>query len=134
MTTLPIGTITFLFTDIEGSTQLWEKHSEAMKSALAEHDSILKEAVETNHGHIIKSTGDGILAVFTTAINAIICAVGAQRALLANNDALKKGETSPVWPLRVRMGLHTGEAELRGSDYYGQALNRAVRIMSIGHG
>lgn len=71
MITLPSGTVTFLFTDIEGSTKLWEQHPEAMKSALAKHDSILKEVIESNHGHIIKTTGDGVHAVFTTAINAV---------------------------------------------------------------
>jgi predicted ATPase/class 3 adenylate cyclase len=125
MTDLPTGTVTFLFTDIEGSTQLWEKHPEAMKSALAQHDSILKEAIESNHGHIIKTTGDGVHAVFTTVIDAIKSAVDAQHKLQSQVSDLQ---------IKVRMGLHTGEAELRAGDYYGQALNRAARITSAGHG
>src|SRR5262245_14619179 len=129
MDSLPSGTVTFLFTDIEGSTQLWEKSPEAMKSALAKHDSILKEIIEANKGYIIKTTGDGVHTVFTTAIDAINASILAQR-VLQTSEFLKNSEVS----LRVRMGLHTGEAELRDHDYYGQTLNRAVRIMSVGHG
>lgn len=125
MSNLPVGTVTFLFTDIEGSTQLWEKHPEAMQSALARHDLILKQAVESNHGHIIKSTGDGIHAAFPTAIDAVHAAIAGQRSL-----------QFPISDLQVkaRMGLHTGEAELRQGDYFGQTLNRAARIMAVGHG
>ena len=130
MNSLPTGTVTFLFTDIEGSTKLWDEHPEAMKSALEEHDSILKEAIELNHGYIIKTTGDGVHAVFTTAIDAINSAIGAQRGLKQTSEV---SETSEVL-IRVRMGLHTGEAELRADDYFGQTLNRAARIMSAGHG
>jgi len=126
---LPSGTITFLFTDIENSTPLWEQHPEAMKSALAKHDSILKEAVESNNGQIIKTTGDGIHAVFSTAIDAVKSALDAQREF-QNSEAFNASEVF----LRIRMGLHTGEAELRDGDYYGGTLNRAARIMSIGHG
>jgi predicted ATPase/class 3 adenylate cyclase len=119
------GTVTFLFTDIDGSTQLWEQYPDAMKTALAKHDSILKEAILANHGEIVKTTGDGVHAVFTTALDGITAAVVMQRGLLSISAGL---------PLRVRMGLHTAEAELRDGDYYGQSLNRAARIMSIGHG
>ena len=129
MTSQPTGTVTFLFTDIENSTPLWEKYPEAMKSALAKHDSILKEAVESNIGRVVKTTGDGIHAVFTTAINAIKASLDAQQ-VIQNSGVLKTSEFS----LRIRMGIHTGEAELRDSDYYGGTLNRASRIMSIGHG
>jgi len=125
MPSLPSGTVTFLFTDIEGSTKLWEQQPAAMKAALAKHDSILKEAIAANQGQIIKTTGDGVHAVFTTALDGITAALGAQRQLGQTSDALR---------LRVRMGLHTGEAELREGDYYGSSLNRAARIMSIGHG
>ena len=79
MHNLPSGTVTFLFTDIEGSTKLWEKHPEAMKSALAKHDSILREAVKSNKGQIIKTTGDGVHAVFSTAVDAVNSALDAQR-------------------------------------------------------
>ena len=132
MTTFPTGTVTFLFTDIEGSTKLWEQYPEEMKPALAKHDAILRSAIETNHGSYVKTTGDGVHAVFEKAIDAINATIEAQRVL----------QTSEVSPLvgasevsiRVRMGIHTGEAELRDNDYYGQTLNRAARIMSAGHG
>ncbi len=125
MGSLPSGTVTFLFTDIEGSTQLWEKHPEAMKDALAQHDSILREAIESHGGQIIKTTGDGFHGVFEKVIDAVRATLRAQRAFLAPICDLQ---------IRVRMGLHTGEAELRANDYHGQALNRAARIMSAGHG
>ncbi|MBI3737799.1 MAG: adenylate/guanylate cyclase domain-containing protein, partial [Chloroflexi bacterium] len=125
----PSGTVTFLFTDLEGSTHLWENHAEAMKSALARHDSILKAVIESNHGHVIKTTGDGVHAVFATAVNGTAAALDAQRNLLA-----EKWNGLAPQSLRVRMGLHTGEAEMRGGDYFGSALNRAARLMSIGHG
>jgi predicted ATPase/class 3 adenylate cyclase len=129
MSNFPTGTVTFLFTDIEGSTPLWEKLPEAMKTALAKHDSILKEAVESNKGQVIKTTGDGIHAVFATAIDSVNAALDAQRTFQTSEVS----ETSDVL-IRVRMGMHTGEAELRDGDYFGSALNRASRIMSIGHG
>lgn len=122
---LPSGTVTFLFTDIEGSTQLWENHPESMRDALAQHDSILREAIESNHGHVIKMTGDGMHGVFEKAVDAVHATLQAQRRL-----------KNPIFDLqiKVRMGLHSGEAELRDGDYHGQALNRAARIMSAGHG
>jgi len=125
----PSGTVTFLFTDIESSTKLWEEHPEAMKAALAKHDAILKKAIESNHGHIIKTTGDGVHAVFTTALDGINASINAQRELQTSGFLKNSGVSLPA-----RMGLHTGEAELRDNDYYGSTLNRAVRIMSAGHG
>jgi predicted ATPase/class 3 adenylate cyclase len=129
MTNLPTGTVTFLFTDIEGSTQLWEKYPEAMQGVLAAHDSILRAAIESNHGHIIKTTGDGVHAVFTIVVEGVNAAIAAQREF-QTSESLKASEVL----LRVRMGIHTGEAELRAGDYYGQALNRAARMTSAGHG
>lgn len=129
MGTQPTGTVTFLFTDIEGSTKLWEQYPEEMKSALARHDGILKEAVESNNGYLIKTTGDGIHAAFSTALDSVKAALDAQREFQTSEVS----EISEVL-LRVRMGMHTGEAELRNGDYYGSTLNRAARIMSIGHG
>lgn len=124
---LPGGTVTFLFTDIEGSTQLWEKYPEAMKQALARHDALLRSSITACHGEVIKTTGDGLHAVFASAGDAVVAVVAGQRALQA--------EPWPeTGPLRVRMALHTGEAELRDGDYYGAALNRAARLMSVGAG
>jgi predicted ATPase/class 3 adenylate cyclase len=122
---LPSGTVTFLFTDIEGSTQLWEKHPEAMQDALAKHDSILREAIELNGGTVIKTTGDGIHSVFEKAIDGVNAALSIQRAL-----------QEPICGLTIkaRMGLHSGEADVRAGDYHGQSLNRAARLMAAGHG
>jgi predicted ATPase/class 3 adenylate cyclase len=123
---LPTGTVTFLFTDLEGSTRLWEQHPEAMKEALARHDAILREAVGAHGGHLVKTTGDGVHAAFATAHDAVDAALDAQRAL-----------TEEPWGaavLRVRMGVHTGEAEFREGDYFGGVLNRAARLMSVAHG
>ncbi len=105
---LPSGTVTFLFTDIEGSTKLWERYPEAMKTALARHDSLLRQAVESSSGQVIKSTGDGIYAVFEAASDGAAAGLRAQQAL----DAEAWDELKPS-RVKVRMGLHTGEAERR---------------------
>ncbi len=127
MPELPTGTVTFLFTDLEGSTRLWEQHPAAMKSALARHDELLRDAVVGHRGWVVKSTGDGILAVFADAGDAVAAAVKAQRGL-SNESWDETGE------LRVRMGLHTGTADRRGGDYFGSTLNRAARLMAVAHG
>ena len=123
----PSGTITFLFTDIEGSTRLWEEHTDAMSATLARHDTILREAVGTRGGFVFKTVGDAFCTAFSTAQDALAAAVMAQRALAAG-----------VWektgaPL-VRMALHTGAAEQRDGDYFGPALNRVARILAAAHG
>jgi predicted ATPase/class 3 adenylate cyclase len=123
---LPTGTVTFLFTDLQSSTRLWERDPEAMRDALAQHDTLLTRAVETHAGHVIKSTGDGLHAVFTTADAAVMAAVAGQQALLA-------ASWGPLGALRVRMGLHTGAAEQRGDDYFGPVLNRAARLAEVSH-
>jgi predicted ATPase/class 3 adenylate cyclase len=120
-------TSTFLFTDIEGSTRLWEERAAAMGTALAQHDRLLRASVEARAGTVIKTTGDGMLAVFGEPARAVEAAIDAQRAL---RDATW-GDTGP---LRVRMALHAGTAEARDGDYFGPALNRVARILSIGHG
>ncbi len=117
----------FLITDIEGSTRLWEERAAAMAGALALHDALLRAAVEGNGGAVIKTTGDGLLAVFDDPISAISAALDGQRAL---RDAAW-GETGA---LRVRMAIHAGTAEIRDGDYFGPALNRSARILAIGHG
>jgi predicted ATPase len=114
----PSGTVTFLFTDIEGSTRRWESDPEGMRSALAAHDGVLRSAVEGEGGWVFKHTGDGVCAVFGSARAAIEAAVAAQRGL----------------GLPVRMGLASGEVEERDGDYFGPALNRAARVMAAGHG
>jgi predicted ATPase/class 3 adenylate cyclase len=124
---LPSGTVTFLFTDLEGSTRLWEEHPEAMRPALARHDAILHEAIAVHGGFVVKTTGDGFHAVFGTAHDAVDAAVAAQLALIGEPWEM-------TGRLRVRMGLHTCEAELRDGDYYGSAVNRAARLMATAHG
>src|SRR5262249_42152092 len=111
---LPTGTVTFLFTDLEGSTRLWEEHPESMNAALARHDQILRTAISSHDGVAVKSTGDGVHAVFVEATAAVYAARDAQLALLSE-------EWGDTGPLRVRMGLHTGPAEVRAGDYYGPA-------------
>jgi predicted ATPase/class 3 adenylate cyclase/Tfp pilus assembly protein PilF len=136
---LPTGTVTFLFTDIAGSTTLWEKFPDAMHDALARHDRVLRHAIESSGGCIVKGTGDGVFAVFAAAADALAACLAAQRALQASEDGalnpeLAASEVRPPIALPVRMGLHTGVAELREGDYLGAALNRAARIMSAAHG
>ena len=124
---LPSGTVTFLFTDIESSTQLWEQHPDAMKAAYARHESILRESVAAHNGYAYKMIGDAFQVAFETAPAALAAALRAQRALHA--------EPWPAdSPLRVRMALHTGVTEERGDDYVGPALNRVARLLGVGHG
>jgi predicted ATPase/class 3 adenylate cyclase len=124
---LPTGTVTFLFTDVEGSTRLWELFPRAMQAALAVHDALLRGSVEARGGSIVKTTGDGVLAVFASARDALDAAVIVQHELTS-------AEWSDTEPLKVRIGVHTGEAELRDGDYFGSEVNRAARLMSIAHG
>jgi len=136
---LPAGTVTFLFTDIEGSTTLWEQDPQTMRSALARHDAVIRGAIESNHGCIVKSTGDGVHAVFASAADALTAGVASQRALQSArggilNPASRSSSAEPAIALRVRMGMHTGAAEQRDGDYYGASVNRAARIMSVAHG
>jgi predicted ATPase/class 3 adenylate cyclase len=114
----PSGVVTFLFTDIEGSTRRWEADADAMRVALAAHDEVLRTAIEGHGGSLFKHTGDGVCAAFASPKSAVDAAVAAQREL----------------ELPVRMGIATGEAELRDGDYFGTVLNRAARVMAAGHG
>ena len=102
---LPTGTLTFLFTDIEGSTQLWEQQADAMRAALARHDSLLRSAVEDHGGILVKTTGDGLLAVFHTGVDAVVAALAIQHTIGAESWDQAIGR------LRVRIGLLTGAAE-----------------------
>ncbi len=126
-TSLPTGTVTFLFTDVEGSTRMWERYPEAMTAVLQRHEEILRDAVAAADGTVVKETGDGVMAAFPSASAALAAAIAGQRALL--------GEPWPdTCPIRVRMGLHSGDAQTRATDYFGRAVNRAARIMAAGHG
>src|SRR6476620_3985198 len=114
----PSGVVTFLLTDIEGSTRRWEADADAMLAALLVHDEVLRTAIQSHGGFLFSHTGDGVAAAFASPASAVDAAVAAQRAL----------------ELPVRMGLATGEAELRDGDYFGTVLNRAARVMAAGHG
>lgn len=127
MVMLPSGTLTFLFTDVEGSTRLWEEHPVGMQEALGRHDLIVRAAVESHGGQIVKGAGDGGFAVFGAVRDALRAAVAVQVTL----GAEPWGATGP---LQVRIGIHTGEAQYRDGDYFGPVLNRAARIMAIARG
>jgi len=127
MVSLPVGTVTFLFTDVEGSTRLWELFPQAMRAAVARHDHLLRLAAESSGGIVFKMVGDGICAAFPTAPDAVAAALAAQLALRAE----PWGETGP---LQARMALHTGAVEVQGGDYVGPCLNRLARLLSLGHG
>src|SRR6516165_9459349 len=117
-TAAPSGVVTFLFTDVEGSTRRREADAQAMRAALVVHDKVLRTAVEAYDGFLFSHTGDGVVAAFASPMSAVNAAIDAQREL----------------QLPVRMGLATGEAELRDGDYFGTVLNRAARVMAAGHG
>jgi predicted ATPase/class 3 adenylate cyclase len=124
----PTGTVTFLFTDVEGSTQLWERHHDAMRTALADHDLILREAVESQRGVVFKTVGDAFCAAFVRPEDALAAALDAQRRLAAHPWP------PPIDRLRVRMGIHTGTAVETAGDYFGPTVNRVARLMSLGYG
>ncbi|HEX9016290.1 MAG TPA: adenylate/guanylate cyclase domain-containing protein, partial [Chloroflexota bacterium] len=124
---IPTGVVTFLFTDIEGSTRLWERFPEAMKASLARHDAILRGAIESHGGHVFKTVGDAFYAAFSSPTAALGATVAFQRALRDE----PWGETGP---LKVRASLNTGETEEREGDYFGPPLNRVARLLSAGYG
>src|SRR6266545_2735781 len=128
MADLPTGMVTFLFTDIEGSTPLWEREPAQMRLALAHHDAIVRTAIAAQGGHTFKTIGDAFQAAFALPAQAVAAALAAQRALAA-----QPWETSA--PIRVRMGVHVGPAVAEGNDYTStHTLNRVARIMAAGHG
>jgi predicted ATPase/class 3 adenylate cyclase len=128
MPDLPSGTVTFLFTDIEGSTALWERDSEAMATAVERHQTIVRTAIETHHGVLFKIVGDGIQAAFPTAPEAVAAALDAQRSLATERWSAVDGA------LAVRMAVHTVAAAPHDGDYLAPGLNRLARLMSAAHG
>lgn len=120
-------TVTFLFTDVEGSTRLWEEHPDSMGQAVVRHDAILRESVVACGGQVFKSLGDSIYAVFARPADAVTASLLAQKGLA--EEAWPMSE-----PLRVRMAIHAGECEQRDDDYFGRPLNRTARLLAIGHG
>ncbi len=125
-TALPTGTVTFLFTDIEGSSGQWDASSSEMQKRLSQHNSVLDDSITSHAGHVVKTMGDGYLAVFERPNSAIQAAVTAQRGL---SQLEWQGK-----PLKVRMGIHTGNVDLVDGDYFGPDVNRAARIEAAGHG
>lgn len=127
MNGIPSGTVTFVFSDLEGSTESWEKYPDAMNVALERHDTIVRAAIAEHGGYVFSTAGDAFAAAFGRAADAIAAAKVTQAGLAVE-----------CWPepveLRVRMGIHTGEAQERDDDYFGPALNRAARIMGAAHG
>jgi class 3 adenylate cyclase len=121
------GTVTFLFTDVEGSTRLWDSEPETMRAALARHDEIVRSSIDSHGGRVFATGGDGFAAAFHRVGDGLGAALEAQQRL--------GGEE---WPgecvLRVRMGLHVGEVDERDGNYFGSAVNRAARLMAVAHG
>jgi len=133
MSALPTGTVTFLFTDIEGSTRLWQQHPEPMKQALLRHHALLQQSIESSNGYVFQIVGDAFCAAFHTAAGGVAAALAAQRALAAE----PWGETGPI---RVRMALHTGTADLHAGEHKageymsGLTLSHTARLLSVAHG
>jgi class 3 adenylate cyclase len=127
MTAPPTGTVTFLYTDIEGSTRLWEERPAAMRPAIDRHFALLRDAIAAHGGHVFRTQGDGLCAAFATAPPALATALAAQLAL--HREPWPSGAV-----LRIRMALHTGAAEAQDGDYVGACLNRIGRLLGIGHG
>src|SRR5919206_3838038 len=128
MSNLPGGTVTFLYTDIEGSTVRWEQQPQAMKAAVERHDALMRQAIEANGGIVFRTMGDAFCAVFLIAPQALNAALQAQRLLTAEQWDER------VAPIKVRMALHTGIGEVRDGDYVGLPLNRVARLLSTGYG
>lgn len=123
----PTGTVTLLFTDIEGSSQLWETRPTAMRVALARHDTLIRHCIDSHRGHVFKTGGDAFYAAFHTASDAVAAALVAQRAL--HREPWPEGAR-----LRARMALHSGAVERRDADYFGAPLNRVARLLAAAHG
>jgi predicted ATPase/class 3 adenylate cyclase len=125
---LPTGTLTFLFSDIEGSSQLWERYPRAMQAAVIRHNDLLRTAIEQHGGHVVKFRGDGVFAVFVEAQKGALAALTAQESLVAEPWSEDIGQ------LKIRIGVHTGAAVMQDYDYYGPTVNRAARLEGAGHG
>jgi predicted ATPase/class 3 adenylate cyclase len=123
----PTGVVTFLFTDIQGSTRLWEAFPQAMRDALARHDELLQQAIHDHNGIVVKHQGDGFYVAFSNPLDAIHASLSSQRGLLSE----PWDETGPIL---VRMAINTGAAAERDGDYFGTAVNRTARLVNAGHG
>ncbi len=124
---IPTGTVTLLFTDIEGSTQRWEERPDAMALALRRHDELLRAAIERHGGHVFKTVGDAFCAAFWRAADGTAAAIDGQRALAGE-------DWSAIGGLQVRMAMHSGATDEREGDYFGPAVNRVARLLATAHG
>jgi len=124
---LPSGTLTFVFTDIEGSTQRWEREPATMQTAVRRHDQLMRAAIGENGGDVFKTIGDAFCAAFARPGEAVAAALAIQRALGSEDFSAVEG-------LRVRAAVHTGTADERDGDYFGPTLNRTARLLAIGNG
>jgi class 3 adenylate cyclase len=122
------GPLTFLFTDLENSTPLWEHYPDEMRQVSALHDALIRATIEQHNGRVVKTTGDGFHAMFESPSDAVAAALAGQQAISAEAWLESTG------PLKVRIGLHTGESQEREGDYYGTEVNLAARVMGLGHG
>jgi class 3 adenylate cyclase len=127
MSGLPSGTVTLLFTDVEGSTRLWDAERDAMAEALRRHDEILRDAIEQVGGYVFKTAGDSFCAAFSAARAGLDAALAAQQSLAEQSWPTSR-------PIVVRMGLHAGVCEERDGDYFGPAVNRAARLLAVASG
>ena len=127
MSGAPSGTVTLLFTDVEGSTRLWDAERDAMAEALRRHDEIMREAIEQAGGYVFKTVGDAFCAAFSAARPGLDAALTAQQGLAAQSWPTSR-------PIVVRMGLHAGVCEERDGDYFGPAVNRAARLLAVAAG
>jgi predicted ATPase/class 3 adenylate cyclase len=123
----PTGTVTFLFTDIEGSATRWDAHRAEMQEAIRRHDELMRAAIERNGGYVFKTIGDAFCAAFATVPEAVTAALDAQRAVGA-------ADWNTIGGLRARMAIHAGVADERDADYFGPTVNRVARLLAIGHG
>jgi class 3 adenylate cyclase len=123
----PSGTVTLLFTDVEGSTRMWEAERDAMAAALRHHDEVVRDAIESAGGYVFKTAGDSFCAAFSSARAGLDAALAAQRSLAAQSWPTSR-------PIVVRMALHSGVCEERDGDYFGPAVNRAARLLSVARG
>ncbi len=127
MLPLPTGTVTFLFSDIEGSTRLWELYPQEMQTILVRQDLIIRGCVNNHYGQVFRTVGDAFYAVFPVAVDAVSATIAAQRALQAE-------DWGKISPIKTRMALHTTSAEQRDGDYFGPGLNRVARLLAVGNG
>ena len=131
LATPPTGTVTFLFADVEGSTERWERHPSTMQDALARHDALMRDVITRHDGYVFKMAGDGLCSAFPSSGQALAAAAEAQRALHEEPWSVFGEDFAP---LTVRIGMHTGESEERDGDYFGQPVNRCARIEAAANG